>query len=144
MKPQELVLVGLFLVVAWPGEAISMLLNLFLEWGALSCIPKRKVFPFLFPHPQAKLSTSPLYCKAAIELISFFYDTLQVYIYPLQPPVQSQGYHTRTLTTLVLLCHSAGGHVCLIGRTYVVPGWEISNPGERKHKCTWISALIEL
>lgn len=70
---------------------------------------------------------------------------LQVYIYTLQTPVASQGCHTRTFNMLGLLCNSAGVRVCLIERTYYgVLGLEISNPGERKHKTTHFSALMEL
>lgn len=132
------VLVGL-----WTGEAISMLLNhLFLERGGFSCIPKRKVFPFLFlPMP----SSVPLHCIVKLLLTNFLVLWyLQVYIYTLQTPVKSQGYHTCTLNMLVLLCNSAGVRVRLIERIYIVLGWEISNPGETKRKTTWLSALTEL
>ena len=138
---------GLLLVgrdVAWTGEPVSMLLNnLFLGWGGFSCIPKRKVCPFLFlPMPNSV----PLHCIVKLLLTNFLVLWyLQVYIYTLQTPIKPQGYHTCTLNMLVLLCNSVGVCVCLIGRTCVVLGGEKRQILVRQNiKPPGFSALTEL
>lgn len=99
MNPQELLWVGLLLVGR--NVATSVLLNnLFLEQGGFSCIPKRFV-PFLFlPAANSVLLHHAVKLLRTNSLVS---QHLHACIKTLQPPIQSQGYHTRSSNALMLL-----------------------------------------